>query len=144
MSNYSSESWFLGILFTPISQSGHVSWNVAMRQQLDIYASVVLCKSLPGFPTRHSNVDFAIIRENTEGEYSGLEHQSFPGVVESLKVSTRAKAERICRFAFDFALKNNRKVRRSEDTELIKLNFLTCSNYLESYLCSQGQHHEAG
>ncbi|EKM59226.1 uncharacterized protein PHACADRAFT_113604 [Phanerochaete carnosa HHB-10118-sp] len=98
-----------GILFTPISQTGHVSWNVAMRQQLDIYASVVLCKSLPGFPTRHSNVDFAIIRENTEGEYSGLEHQSYPGVVESLKVSTRAKSERICRFAFDFALKNNRK-----------------------------------
>ncbi|KAJ7908276.1 mitochondrial NAD-dependent isocitrate dehydrogenase subunit 1 precursor [Mycena leptocephala] len=83
-----------GILFTPISQSGHISWNVAMRQQLDIYASVVLCKSLPGFPTRHSNVDFAIIRENTEGK---------------LKVSTRAKAERISRFAFDFALKNNRK-----------------------------------
>ena len=82
-----------------------------MRQQLDIYASVVLCKSLPGFPTRHNNVDFAIIRENTEGEYSGLEHQSYPGVVESLKVSTRAKVERICRFAFDFALKNNRKVR---------------------------------
>ena len=101
---------FSGILFTPV-QSGHVSWNVAMRQQLDIYASVVLCKSLPGFPTRHSNVDFAIIRENTEGEYSGLEHQSYPGVVESLKVSTRAKAERIIRFAFDFALKNDRKVR---------------------------------
>ncbi|KZW04257.1 hypothetical protein EXIGLDRAFT_716246 [Exidia glandulosa HHB12029] len=98
-----------GILFTPISQSGHISWNVAMRQQLDIYASVVLCKSLPGHPTRHDNVDFVIIRENTEGEYSGLEHQSFPGVVESLKVMTRAKAERICRFAFDFALKNNRK-----------------------------------
>jgi isocitrate dehydrogenase (NAD+) len=83
-----------------------------MRQQLDIFASVVLCKSLPGFPTRHSNVDFAIIRENTEGEYAGLEHQSYPGVVESLKVSTRAKAERIVRFAFDFALRNNRKVRR--------------------------------
>jgi len=98
-----------GILFTPISQGGHVSWNVAMRQQLDIYASVVLCKSLPGVPTRHKNVDFAIIRENTEGEYSGLEHQSYPGVVESLKISSRDKAERIVRFAFDFALKNGRK-----------------------------------
>jgi len=98
-----------GILFTPISKSGHISWNVAMRQQLDIYASVVLCKSLPGVPTRHSDVDFALIRENTEGEYSGLEHQSYPGVVESLKVSTRAKAERISRFAFDFALRNGRK-----------------------------------
>lgn len=94
--------------------SGHVSWNVAIRQQLDIYASVVLCKSLPGFSTRHKNVDFAIIRENTEGEYSGLEHQSYPGVVESLKISSRPKAERIARFAFDFALKNNRKVRETK------------------------------
>ena len=93
-----------------MDQHGHNSWNVAMRQTLDIYASVVVCKSLPGFKTRHDNVDFAIIRENTEGEYSGLEHQSYPGVVESLKVSTRAKAERIARFAFDFAIKNNRKV----------------------------------
>lgn len=69
-----------------------------MRQQLDIYASVTLCKSLPGFATRHKDVDFAIIRENTEGEYSGLEHQAVPGVVESLKIMTRAKSERIARF----------------------------------------------
>lgn len=80
-----------------------------MRQKLDIYASVVVCKSLPGLKTRHDNVDFAIIRENTEGEYAGLEHQSYPGVVESLKVSTRYKIERIARFAFDFAVKNGRK-----------------------------------
>lgn len=130
----------LGILFTPV-QSGHVSWNVAMRQQLDIYASVVLCKSLPGFPTRHSNVDFAIIRENTEGEYSGLEHQSFPGVVESLKVSTRAKAERIVRFAFDFALKNDRKVRLDLSNQWCC--FLLVCLCAESYLRPQGKHHEA-
>ncbi|GAA5824663.1 hypothetical protein JCM10212_004704, partial [Sporobolomyces blumeae] len=98
-----------GILYTPVERSGHTSWNVAMRQQLDIYASLVLCKSVPGFPTRHRDVDFAIIRENTEGEYSGLEHQSSPGVVESLKIMTRHKTERIARFAFDFAIKNNRK-----------------------------------
>lgn len=99
----------VGILYTPIERSGHTSWNVAMRQQLDIYASITLCKSLPGFPTRHSNVDFAIIRENTEGEYSGLEHMAVPGVVESLKIMTKAKSERIARFAFDFAIKNGRK-----------------------------------
>lgn len=80
-----------------------------MRQNLDIYASLTLCKSIQGFPTRHKDVDFAIIRENTEGEYSGLEHQAVPGVVESLKIMTRAKSERIARFAFDFALKNGRK-----------------------------------
>lgn len=64
---------------------------------------------MPGYPTRHKNVDFAIIRENTEGEYSGLEHSSVPGVVESLKIMTRPKCERIVRFAFDFAIKNDRK-----------------------------------
>jgi isocitrate dehydrogenase (NAD+) len=111
-----------------------------MRQQLDIYASIVVCKSLPGFPTRHSNVDFAIIRENTEGEYSGLEHQSYPGVVESLKVSTRAKADRISRFAFDFALKNNRKVRfNGKQYVLYAQNKIV----LESDMCAQSQHHEA-
>ena len=112
-----------------------------MRQQLDIYASVVLCKSLKGVPTRHSNVDFAIIRENTEGEYSGLEHQSYPGVVESLKVSTRAKAERIARFAFDFAVKNNRKVR---DWFSFMAKYASVA-YLrtESDVRSQGEYHEA-
>lgn len=96
-----------GILYTPID--GHNSWNVAMRQSLDIYANVVVCKTMDGVPTRHDGVDFAIIRENTEGEYAGLEHQSYPGVVENLKVMTRVKAERIARFAFDYALKNGRK-----------------------------------
>jgi len=98
-----------GILHTPISRSGHQSFNVAMRQELDIYASIALVKNIPGLQTRHKNVDLCIIRENTEGEYSGLEHQSVPGVVESLKIITRAKSERITKFAFSFALANHRK-----------------------------------
>lgn len=65
----------IGILYTPISKLGHQSFNVAMRKDLDIYASLVIIKNLKGCPARHKNVDFAIIRENTEGEYSGLEHQ---------------------------------------------------------------------
>ncbi|CEG77091.1 Putative Isocitrate dehydrogenase [NAD] subunit 1, mitochondrial [Rhizopus microsporus] len=98
-----------GILYTPISKLGHASINVSLRKDLDIYASISLVKNMPGVKSRFSNVDLAIIRENTEGEYSGLEHQSHPGVVESLKIVTRRKTERIARFAFDFALKNNRK-----------------------------------
>ncbi|KAJ9190894.1 hypothetical protein DTO166G4_5128 [Paecilomyces variotii] len=98
-----------GILHTPVERSGHQSFNVALRQELDIYASVVLIKNIPGYKTRHDNVDLCIIRENTEGEYSGLEHQSVQGVVESLKIITRAKSERIAKFAFSFALANNRK-----------------------------------
>ncbi|KAG0365692.1 isocitrate dehydrogenase (NAD(+)) idh1 [Gamsiella multidivaricata] len=98
-----------GILYTPVSSLDHSSFNVTIRKDLDMYASLVLCKNIPGYPTRHEGVDFVIIRENTEGEYSGLEHESYPGVVESLKVVTRIKSERIARFAFDFALRNNRK-----------------------------------
>ncbi|KAL6872925.1 hypothetical protein J3F83DRAFT_731431 [Trichoderma novae-zelandiae] len=98
-----------GILHTPVSRSGHQSFNVAMRQELDIYASISLIKNIPGYETRHKDVDLCIIRENTEGEYSGLEHQSVPGVVESLKIITRAKSERIAKFAFAFALANGRK-----------------------------------
>ncbi|KAJ1674947.1 isocitrate dehydrogenase (NAD(+)) idh1, partial [Spiromyces aspiralis] len=97
-----------GILYTPVRQ-GHSSFNVAMRKELDIYASVATCKNIEGLESRHTGVDITIIRENTEGEYSGLEHQSFPGVVESLKIITRAKTERIARYAFDYALRNNRK-----------------------------------
>jgi len=98
-----------GILHTPVERSGHQSFNVALRQELDIYASIVLIKNIPGYKTRHDNVDLCIIRENTEGEYSGLEHQSVKGVVESLKIITRAKSERIAKFAFSFALANHRK-----------------------------------
>lgn len=98
-----------GILFTPLERSGHASFNVALRQELDLYASTVFIKNFPGLKTRHSGVDAVIIRENTEGEYSGLEQQAVPGVVEALKVITRTKSERIARFAFDFAQRNDRK-----------------------------------
>ncbi|KAJ1930479.1 isocitrate dehydrogenase (NAD(+)) idh1 [Tieghemiomyces parasiticus] len=126
-----------GILYTPI-RMGNASLNVSMRKDLDIYASVALIKHIPGYPTRHENVDFAIIRENTEGEYSGLEHQSVPGVVESLKIITRTKTERIARFAFDFALRNGRKkVTCVHKANIMKLGdglFLnTCRRVAEEY-----------
>lgn len=98
-----------GILYTPTGSSGK-SLNVALRKELDIYASLVLIKNIPGVKGRLEGIDFALVRENTEGEYSGLEHQSYPGVVESLKIMTRFKSERIAKFAFDFAKKNNRKL----------------------------------
>ncbi|KAJ9424237.1 isocitrate dehydrogenase [NAD] subunit 1, mitochondrial [Fusarium oxysporum] len=111
-----------GILHTPISRSGHQSFNVAMRQELDIYASISLIKNIPGYETRHKDVDLCIIRENTEGEYSGLEHQSVDGVVESLKIITRAKSERIAKFAFSFALANGRsKVTCIHKANIMKL-----------------------
>lgn len=83
--------------------------NMKLRKSLDLYSNVVHVKSLPGIRSRHQNVDCVIIREQTEGEYSALEHESVKGVVECLKIVTATKSQRIAKFAFDYAVKNNRK-----------------------------------
>lgn len=74
-----------GGLKTPVG-GGVSSLNVNLRKELDLFASLVNCFNLPGLGSRHENVDIVVIRENTEGEYAGLEHEVVPGVVESLKV----------------------------------------------------------
>lgn len=85
------------------------SRNVELRTRLNLYANVVHIKSQPSIQTRHQNVDLFLIRQNTEGEYSSIEHETVPGVVECLKVVTRKKCDQIARYAFDFAVLNNRK-----------------------------------
>ncbi|KAF3338012.1 isocitrate dehydrogenase [Carex littledalei] len=97
-----------GGLVTPVGGGVH-SLNMQLRKELDLFASLVNCFNLPGLPTRHENVDIVVIRENTEGEYSGLEHEVVPGVVESLKVITKFCSERIAKYAFEYAYLNNRK-----------------------------------
>lgn len=74
-----------GGLMTPVG-GGVSSLNVHLRKELDLFASLVHCFNMEGLPTRHKNVDIVVIRENTEGEYAGLEHEVVSGVVESLKV----------------------------------------------------------
>ncbi|KYN20367.1 PREDICTED: isocitrate dehydrogenase [NAD] subunit beta, mitochondrial [Trachymyrmex cornetzi] len=100
-----------GILATPDhSMTGELqTLNMKLRKSLDLYSNVVHVKSLPGVRSRHQNVDCVIIREQTEGEYSALEHESVKGVVECLKIVTATKSQRIAKFAFDYAVKNNRK-----------------------------------
>ncbi|XP_055676897.1 isocitrate dehydrogenase [NAD] subunit beta, mitochondrial [Lutzomyia longipalpis] len=100
-----------GILGTPdYSRTGELqTLNMKLRNELDLYANVVHVRSLPGVRSRHQNIDCTIIREQTEGEYSALEHESVAGVVECLKIITAKKSLRIAKFAFDYATKNNRK-----------------------------------
>ncbi len=93
---------------TPVGE-GFRSINVRMRQGLDLYASVRPVKTLPGVKVPFDNVDLVVVRENTEGLYSGLEHVVVPGVIESLRVVTRAAAERIVRFAFELARREGRR-----------------------------------
>lgn len=98
-----------GILFTGPHAETPRSLNVALRQQLDLFASVVHCRNFVGLQSRYPSIDLVIIRENLEGEYAGLEHSALPGVIESLKVCTRRNTERTVKFAFDWAVKNSRK-----------------------------------
>jgi isocitrate dehydrogenase (NAD+) len=92
---------------TPVGK-GFRSINVRLRQALDLYASVRPVHSLPGVKTPYRDVDLVVVRENTEGLYSGLEHVVVPGVVEGLRIVTRAAADRIIRFAFDLARNRGR------------------------------------
>src|SRR5499425_236208 len=97
-----------GPVATPVG-GGFESVNVRLRKILDLFANLRPVRNLPGVPSRFGNVDIVIVRENTEGLYSGLEHEVIPGVVESLKVMTEKACTRISVFAFEFAKKYGRK-----------------------------------
>ena len=98
-----------GPLATPIGK-GWRSANVELRQRLDLYASLRPVRSLPGpSKSRYTDVDLVVVRENTEGLYSGREHSPVLGVVEALKIVTKKASERIVRFAYEHARNNGRK-----------------------------------
>jgi isocitrate dehydrogenase (NAD+) len=87
---------------TPVGK-GFRSINVRLRKELDLYASVRPVCTLPGVDVPYDKVDLVVVRENTEGLYSGQEHIVVSGVVESLRIITRTAAERIVRYAFELA-----------------------------------------
>src|SRR3954462_12681420 len=93
---------------TPIGK-GFTSVNVGLRKALDLYANVRPVANLPSVPSRFSDVDLVIVRENTEDLYAGLEHTVVPGVVESLKIITDKASTRIAQFAFAQARRRKRK-----------------------------------
>ena len=97
-----------GPVATPIG-GGFSSINVALRKKFELFANFRPIRNLPGLPTRYPGVDLIIVRENTEGEYSGIEHEVVPGVVESLKIITEKGSNRISRFAFEYARREKRK-----------------------------------
>lgn len=119
-----------GPITTPVG-GGFASINVKLRKQFDLYANFRPVRNLPHIPTRYPDIDLVIIRENTEGLYSGLEHEVVPGVVESLKIMTEKACTRISRFAFEYSRKNQRKkVHAVHKANIMKLSdglFLRCS-----------------
>lgn len=115
---------------TPIGK-GFRSVNVQLRKALDLYANLRPCKNLPNVKTKFDNVNIIVVRENTEDLYAGIERQVDTDTAESIKVITRKASERICKFAFDYAIKNNRK----EVCVVTKANIMKLSDglFLESY-----------
>lgn len=93
---------------TPIGK-GFRSVNVQLRKELDLYANLRPCKNLPNVKTCFDNVDIVVVRENTEDLYAGIERQVDVDTTESIKIITRKASTRIAKFAFDYAVKNNRK-----------------------------------
>ncbi|KAJ1928798.1 NAD-dependent isocitrate dehydrogenase, partial [Linderina macrospora] len=112
-----------GPLATPIGK-GHVSLNLTLRRTFSLYANVRPCKSVPGFATHYSDVNTVLIRENTEGEYSGIEHEVVDGVMQSIKLITRPASERVARFAFAHAVATG----RNHVTAVHKANIMKLSD----------------
>jgi isocitrate dehydrogenase (NAD+) len=115
---------------TPVGE-GFSSVNVALRRGLELYAAVRPVRNLEGIESRFRGVDLVIVRENTEGLYSGIENVITEGVVTSLKVDTVRACERVARFALDYARsRGRRKVTVFHKANIMKLTdglFLRCA-----------------
>ena len=123
---------------TPIGK-GFTSVNVGLRKRLNLYAAVRPVRTMPGIKSRYENVDIVVVRENTEGLYSGIENEITDGVVQSLKIATRNGCERISKFAFNYAASRGRK----RVTVFHKANIMKKSDglFLE---CSRRMHEQFG
>ncbi|EAS31357.3 isocitrate dehydrogenase, NAD-dependent [Coccidioides immitis RS] len=111
-----------GPLATPVGK-GHVSLNLTLRRTFNLFANVRPCRSIAGYKTPYDNVNAVLIRENTEGEYSGIEHVVVDGVVQSIKLITREASERVLRFAFQYAQEVGKpKVRAVHKATIMKMS----------------------
>ena len=111
-----------GPLATPVGK-GHVSLNLTLRRTFNLFANVRPCKSIIGHKTPYDNVDTLLIRENTEGEYSGIEHLVVDGVIQSVKLITREASAKVLRFAFQYADQiGRRRVRVFHKSTIMKMS----------------------
>jgi isocitrate dehydrogenase (NAD+) len=90
-------------------RDARVNYNIQLRRELGLFASVRPLKNLQGLPSRFQNVDMLVFRELTEDLYASIEHEIVPGVVQSIKVVTEASSRRFFRFAFEWAKAHGRK-----------------------------------
>lgn len=108
------------IMRGPVNETYETKEDIFLPQKLDLYATIVHAFSIPGIKTRHKDLDIVVIRENSEGEYSTIEHEVLSGIVESIKVTTKEKSLRIAEYAFEYANITN----RSKVTVVHKANII--------------------
>lgn len=118
-----------GPLTTPVG-GGYRSINISIRKILDLYISLRPVRSFKGIDSRYRNINLVVIKENTEDLYAGIEHMVGEDAAESIKIITRKGSERIVRYAFEYAKRNNRK----KVTAIHKANIMKCTDglFLES------------
>ena len=114
-----------GPITTPVG-TGFRSVNVSLRKELDLYANVRPCKTYAGIPSRYTDIDLVIVRENTEDLYAGIEHMVGDDAAESIKIITRKGSERIVRYAFEYAVREKRR----KVTAVHKANIMKCTDGL--------------
>ncbi len=115
-----------GPVTTPVG-TGFRSVNVGLRQALELYANLRPARTFKGVPSRYTDVDLVVVRENTEGLYSGIEKIDEKRTrAESVNLITRKASERIVRFAFEYASSENRK----QVTAVHKANILKATGGL--------------
>jgi isopropylmalate/isohomocitrate dehydrogenase-like protein len=120
---WKTQACLFGATETPVGVEGYRSAIITLRRALGLFANVRPAKSYP-IPKSMKDVDLVIVRENTEGLYSGMEFE-LPDSAYSIRVITRKATERIARFAFDLAMKRRKKV-----TVVTKANVLRKSDGL--------------
>ena len=114
-----------GPVTTPIGM-GFKSVNVQLRQRLNLFAAIRPVRNMPGIKTRYDDVDIVVVRENTEGLYSGIENEITEGVVTSLKVVTEKASLRIAQAGFAYC----RRRKRHKLTVFHKANIMKLSDGL--------------
>ncbi len=110
-----------GPMTTPEEPGSPRSVAVTLRAIFDLYANVRPARTLPNVTSLKPNIDMVVVRENTEGLYSGKEFEAAPGVGVAMRVITRAASERVAKFALELAMKRRKKLTYVHKGNILKI-----------------------
>jgi isocitrate dehydrogenase (NAD+) len=116
-----SQACLKGPMTTPEEPGSPVSAAVKIRKMFNLYANVRPCRSLPGVASLRPNIDLVVVRENTEGLYSGAEFEIAPGMGIAMRIITKEASMRIAEFAFKLAAKRRKRLTYIHKGNILKI-----------------------